>query len=294
MSSSESEIQAFDVLSDLDLDLDDLVDSPRCSDPDDVLEIMSDRADEERHPGLEAEHDDRPVRPPEPSAPSPSSQVAGLTCGGAEIIGIDSDSGWDSEYLDSVASGSQLDVGEESDWEEAMEGAVGGIEQAMASPEREGPSRDPDRELSFSFPPEGSGVNPNLDSDPVFVIEGDYVDTDEIFAAVAQQILRNEIARRGDSPASARVVEDLPLFTVGKEGLGTGDGVCAVCKDMFVEGEKVKVLPCVHRYHQDCILPWLRMHNTCPVCRFELPKEDLRLGMRRTRRDGGMDGGGLQ
>ncbi|KAI6670446.1 hypothetical protein NL676_005331 [Syzygium grande] len=263
MSSSESEIQAFDVLSDLDLD--DLVDSPRCSDPDDVLEIMSDRADEERHPGLEAEHDDRPVRPPEPSAPSPSSQVAGLTCGGAEIIGIDSDSGWDSEYLDSVASGSQLDVGEESDWEEAMEGAVGGIEQAMASPEREEPSRDPDRDLSFSFPPE-----------------------------VAQQILRNEIARRGDSPASARVVEDLPLITVGKEGLGTGDGVCAVCKDMFVEGEKVKVLPCVHRYHQDCILPWLRMQNTCPVCRFGLPKEDLRLGMRGIRRDGGMDGRGLQ
>ncbi|KAF8010076.1 hypothetical protein BT93_J0900 [Corymbia citriodora subsp. variegata] len=281
MSSSESELHGFEVLSDLDLDLDvDLVDAPHYSDPDDALEITSDRTDQERYLGFEAEHDDRPDWPSEPSASYP-----------LEIIGIDSDSM--PEHVDSVASGSRLTAREESDWEEAFGGAVGAIEQAMASLEQGEPLRDLDQEFSFGFHPEGTGVSPDLDSDPVFVIHGDYVDPDETFAAVAQRILRNEIARRGNSPASASVVENLPLITVSKEGLGTGDGVCPICKDKFVEGEKVKVLPCVHRYHQDCILPWLRMHNTCPVCRFELPKDDLRLGIRRTGRDGVMNGGGL-
>ncbi|XP_030550609.1 E3 ubiquitin-protein ligase RING1-like isoform X4 [Rhodamnia argentea] len=166
--------------------------------------------------------------------------------------------------MDSVASDSRLNVREESDWEEEVEVAIGEIERMMASPEQEEPLQDSDQVFWFSFFPE-----------------------------VSQQILRNEIAGRDNSRASARVVENLPLITVSEGGLGSGDGICAVCKDKYVEGEKVKVLPCVHRYHQDCILPWLRMHNTCPVCRFELPKDDSRLGGWRTVRDGGMHGGGL-
>ena len=27
-------------------------------------------------------------------------------------------------------------------------------------------------------------------------------------------------------------------------------------------------------FHSDCVTKWLEIHNTCPLCRFELPTDD--------------------
>ncbi|CAN7112901.1 hypothetical protein HID58_003937 [Brassica napus] len=82
----------------------------------------------------------------------------------------------------------------------------------------------------------------------------------------------NEAGVRGNPPAAKRVVEDLPVVELTVE---EGDVVCAVCKDEMVLEEEVKRLPCRHLYHGECITPWLGIRNTCPVCRFELPTDDL-------------------
>ncbi|KAL8661681.1 MAG: hypothetical protein Q9202_005373 [Teloschistes flavicans] len=46
---------------------------------------------------------------------------------------------------------------------------------------------------------------------------------------------------------------------------------CSVCTDDFAKGQDVRVLPCNHKFHPDCIDPWLlNVSGTCPLCRVDL------------------------
>ncbi len=46
---------------------------------------------------------------------------------------------------------------------------------------------------------------------------------------------------------------------------------CSVCTDDFVKGQDIRVLPCNHKFHPDCIDPWLlNVSGTCPLCRVDL------------------------
>lgn len=41
---------------------------------------------------------------------------------------------------------------------------------------------------------------------------------------------------------------------------------CSVCTDDFVRGQSVRVLPCNHKFHPECIDPWLlNVSGTCPL-----------------------------
>lgn len=51
---------------------------------------------------------------------------------------------------------------------------------------------------------------------------------------------------------------------------------CAICLDEFENKEKVRVLPCQHRFHEDCLVPWLtERHASCPLCKFDVLKHVL-------------------
>ncbi|PON73380.1 43kDa postsynaptic protein [Parasponia andersonii] len=99
----------------------------------------------------------------------------------------------------------------------------------------------------------------------------DYVDATG-YEALLQTLAESDGAgRRGAPPASKSAVMELPTVVVG---MGDEALVCAICKDTVNVGEMAKRLPCGHRYHGDCIVPWLGSRNSCPVCRFELPTDD--------------------
>nr|GMD48842.1 E3 ubiquitin-protein ligase SDIR1 isoform X1 [Ipomoea batatas] len=43
---------------------------------------------------------------------------------------------------------------------------------------------------------------------------------------------------------------------------------CSICLEGFMKGTMgIPLLPCLHRFHNGCIIPWLRNNTTCPVCR---------------------------
>ncbi|KAJ3708152.1 hypothetical protein LUZ61_011857 [Rhynchospora tenuis] len=88
------------------------------------------------------------------------------------------------------------------------------------------------------------------------------------------EILASQIdnaIRSGNPPAAKGVVESLPTIVLSAEKEAV---TCAICKDEMAVEEKVTKLPCGHFYHKDCIVPWLGIRNSCPVCRFELPTDD--------------------
>ncbi|EKV09427.1 Zinc finger, RING-type [Penicillium digitatum] len=51
----------------------------------------------------------------------------------------------------------------------------------------------------------------------------------------------------------------------------TGNFSCPICTDDFVKGQDLRVLPCNHQFHMECIDPWLmNVSGTCPLCRIDL------------------------
>ncbi|XXG72807.1 hypothetical protein AAC387_Pa07g1819 [Persea americana] len=101
----------------------------------------------------------------------------------------------------------------------------------------------------------------------------DYVQTTE-YEVLFGQFTEAENSLRGSPPAAKHVVENLPSIFLAKEDIEKNNALCAICKDEISLDERVKRLPCAHHYHGECILPWLGIRNTCPVCRFELPTDD--------------------
>jgi len=41
----------------------------------------------------------------------------------------------------------------------------------------------------------------------------------------------------------------------------------------FEAGSKLRVMPCSHYFHEQCIFSWLQLNHVCPLCRFPLPTE---------------------
>uniref|UniRef100_A0A0C9S7X5 RING-type E3 ubiquitin transferase n=1 Tax=Wollemia nobilis TaxID=56998 RepID=A0A0C9S7X5_9CONI len=116
-------------------------------------------------------------------------------------------------------------------------------------------------------------VDVDEDADVYFGDPEDYADAAG-YEVLLEHFAEIESFPRGAPPAAKAVVESLPFIVIGKEETDNGNAWCPICKEAVCIGEAMKQLPCLHHYHGECILPWLRSRNSCPVCRFELPTDD--------------------
>ncbi|KAG9458531.1 hypothetical protein H6P81_003039 [Aristolochia fimbriata] len=82
-----------------------------------------------------------------------------------------------------------------------------------------------------------------------------------------QHLAENDPNRYGTPPAQKEAVEAMPTVKVG-ENLS-----CSVCLEDFEIGSEAKEMPCKHKFHSGCILPWLELHSSCPVCRYQMPSD---------------------
>ena len=85
-----------------------------------------------------------------------------------------------------------------------------------------------------------------------------------------QQLLNQTVNQGtpGQAPASRQAIErDV------KRVADAGDAQCPVCFDE-ITGEASR-LPCAHLFHEECLLPWLELHGSCPVCRHSLEPAEL-------------------
>ncbi|KAJ1274156.1 hypothetical protein BS78_05G041100 [Paspalum vaginatum] len=50
---------------------------------------------------------------------------------------------------------------------------------------------------------------------------------------------------------------------------------CVVCLEALDEtGQKLRMMPCSHIFHQRCIFKWLLVNGVCPICQFALPSQE--------------------
>ncbi|XP_010458905.1 PREDICTED: E3 ubiquitin-protein ligase RDUF1-like [Camelina sativa] len=79
--------------------------------------------------------------------------------------------------------------------------------------------------------------------------------------------------KEGRSPASKASVESMPRVVIGEDNKGKGS--CAICLEEWSKGDVAAEMPCKHRFHSKCVEEWLGMHATCPMCRYEMPVEQV-------------------
>ena len=79
-------------------------------------------------------------------------------------------------------------------------------------------------------------------------------------------------------PVSSQLFKELPHaeFTMAnKENFSEENQSCTICQSNYELTEQYVILPCLHRFHTDCVAQWFDRRNTCPVCKEKVEVEGV-------------------
>lgn len=117
--------------------------------------------------------------------------------------------------------------------------------------------------------------------------DGDGVDS-TLLEAIGRSMA--EAQSQQAPPTAVRVLESLPkrrwkaAQTVGCDPHAADE--CAICLTAYQEGDELSLLPCKHELHTDCLTPWLKQTNSCPLCRHQLETDSQEYEERRGQQTG--------
>ena len=98
---------------------------------------------------------------------------------------------------------------------------------------------------------------------------------DTQFESLLNIIMSFDSIHKGNPPASERAINNLKKIDINENNINKfNEEVCNICLEMYKEGQISIKLDCGHCFHEKCIIQWLKMRNTCPVCRHELESND--------------------
>jgi len=49
---------------------------------------------------------------------------------------------------------------------------------------------------------------------------------------------------------------------------------CSICLECVAVGDNIRVLPCGHEFHMDCVDKWLYSNATCPICKTSIKEQN--------------------
>ncbi|OAA66470.1 ring finger domain protein [Niveomyces insectorum RCEF 264] len=82
--------------------------------------------------------------------------------------------------------------------------------------------------------------------------------------------MSNAVAKPATEALATGVADALPNQSSASREENEHLG-CSICTEDFTVGEDVRVLPCNHKFHPNCVDPWLvNVSGTCPLCRLDL------------------------
>ena len=92
----------------------------------------------------------------------------------------------------------------------------------------------------------------------------------ELIESILRQLQELQVDLRLQVPLGEEETKRLPTrkYRKGEEKMEQ----CVICVEDFHDGEGLRVLPCEHYFHRQCIDEWLINHSAvCPLCKYEVP-----------------------
>jgi len=171
----------------------------------------------------------------------------------AEFSTGDSAAGSDQGFLDSEALAMQLMEEEQAMFLQRIEEE----QMMMIARMQAGGDGDDDLAMAIRMAAEGGHADDEEAVDPDGLSYDQLLELGERIGDVKQERWRMDCVQH---------ISTLETTIYSADTI-VSDATCVVCQYEFECGDQLKKLPCGHLFHNECIDPWLKDHDTCVTCK---------------------------